>query len=166
MHKSGLHNYDPRKENHMTFVNTVSENKTGFTKRQIKCAEIARNLYKTLSYPSMKDFKWVIRSNQIKDFPVMIQDIDVATKIWGKNIAALKGKTTRSKTQMVTRDYVKVPKELLKLHKEVFLTTDSFFVNKIPVLLTLIRKICFAAVNHLADRAFLQIFKVFKEMFQ
>jgi hypothetical protein len=41
MHKSGLHYYDPRKEHHLTFVNTVSENKTGFTKRQIKCAEIA-----------------------------------------------------------------------------------------------------------------------------
>jgi hypothetical protein len=38
MHKSGLHYYDPRKEQHPTFVNTVSENKTGFTKRQIKCA--------------------------------------------------------------------------------------------------------------------------------
>jgi hypothetical protein len=44
MHKSGLHYYDPRKEQHLTFVNTFSENKTGFTKRQIKCAEIARNM--------------------------------------------------------------------------------------------------------------------------
>jgi hypothetical protein len=52
MHKSGLHYYAPRKEHHVTFVNTVSENKTGFTKRQIKCAEIARNLYNTLSYPA------------------------------------------------------------------------------------------------------------------
>jgi hypothetical protein len=38
MHKSGLHYYEPRKEQHLTFVNTVSENNTGFTKRQIKCA--------------------------------------------------------------------------------------------------------------------------------
>jgi hypothetical protein len=135
MHKSGLHYYGPRKEHHMTFVNTVSEKKTGFTKRKIKCAEIAQNLYKTLSYPSMKDFKWVIWSNQIKDCPMTIQDIDVATKISGKNIAALKGKTTWSKTHPVARDYVKVPKELLKLHKEVFLTTNIFFVNEIPFFL-------------------------------
>jgi hypothetical protein len=166
MHKSGIHYYDPRKEHHVTFVNTVSENKTRFTKRQIKCAEIARNLYKTLSYPSMKDFKWVIRSNQIKDCPVMIQDIDVATNIWGKNIAALKGKTTRSHMHPMARDYVKVPKELLKLHKEVFLTTDIFFINNIPLFLTLSRKICFTVVNHLADRTVLQIFKDFKEMYQ
>jgi hypothetical protein len=120
MHKSGLHYYDLRKEHNLTLVNTVLENKTDFTKWRIKCAEIARNLYKTLSYPSIKDFKWVIRSNQIKDCPVTIQEIDVATKIWGKNISALKGKTTRSKSHPVAKDYVKVPKELLKLHKEVF----------------------------------------------
>jgi hypothetical protein len=110
----------------------------------------------------MKDINWVIRRNQIKDCPVTIQDIDFATKIWGKNIAALKGKTTLSKTYPVARDYVKVPKELLKLHKEVFLTTDIFFVNKIPFFLTLSRKICFTAVNHLADRTVPQIFKAFK----
>jgi hypothetical protein len=114
----------------------------------------------------MKDFKWIIRSNQIKDFPVTIQYIDVATTIWGKNIAALKGKTARSKMHPLARDYVKVPKELLKLHKEVFLTTDIFFVNKIPFSLTLSRKICFTAVNHLAERSVPQIFKDFKEMYQ
>jgi hypothetical protein len=32
MHESSLHNYDPRKEQHLTFVNTVSENKEGFMK--------------------------------------------------------------------------------------------------------------------------------------
>jgi hypothetical protein len=118
MHENGLHYYDPRKQHHLTFVNTVSDNKEGFTKRKIKGAKLTRTLYKILSYPSMRDFKWVIPSNQIKDCPVMIQHIDVALNIWGKNIAALKGKTTRSKTNLVARDYVKVPKELLKIQKE------------------------------------------------
>jgi hypothetical protein len=97
---------------------------------------------------------------------VTIQDIDVATKIWGKNIAALKGKTTWNKTHPVARDYVKVPKELLKLHKELFLTTDIFFVNKITFFLTLSRRIFFTAVNHLTDRTVPQTFKAFKEMYQ
>jgi hypothetical protein len=114
----------------------------------------------------MKDFKWVIQRNQIKDYPVIIQDIDVSTNIWGKNITTLKGKTTRRKTHLVARDYVKVHKELLKLHKEVFLTTDIFFVNKIPFFLTLSLKICFTAVNHIGDRTVPQIFKDFKEMYQ
>jgi hypothetical protein len=166
MHESGLHYYDPRNEKHLAFVNIVSENKEGFTKRQIKSAELARTLYKTLNYSSMKDFKWVIQSNQIKDCPVTVQDIDVARHIWGKNIAALKAKTTRSKSIPVARDYVKVPMELMELPNEVLLTTDIFFVNKIPFFLTLSQKICFTAVNHLADRTVPQIFKAFKEMYQ
>jgi hypothetical protein len=166
MHKCGLHYYDPRNEKHLAFVYTVSENKEGFTKRQINSAELARTLYKTLSYPYMNDFKWVIKSNQIKDCPVTVQYIDVARKICGKNIAALNGKTTRSKSIPVARDYVKVPMELMELHKEVFLTTDIFFVNKIPFFLTLSRKICFTSVNHLTDRTISHIFKAFKEMYQ
>jgi hypothetical protein len=135
-------------------------------KRQINGAELARTLYNTLSYPSMKDFKWVIRGNKIKDCPVTVQYIDVALKIWGKNIAALKGKTTRRKTIPVAKDYVKLPMELMKLNKKVFIMTDIFFVNKNPSLLTLSRKITFAAVNHLADRTVPQIFKAFKEVYQ
>jgi hypothetical protein len=108
----------------------------------------------------------VIRSNQIKFCPMTVQDVDVAITIWGKNIAALKGKTTRSKKNPVARDYVKVPMELLKLHKEVCLTTDIFFVNKIPFFFTLSRKISFTAVNHLTDRTVPQISNAFKEMYQ
>jgi hypothetical protein len=44
MYESGLHYYDPRKTEHLAFVSTVSENKEGFTKRQIKGAETARTL--------------------------------------------------------------------------------------------------------------------------
>ena len=95
-----------------------------------------------------------------------VEDADVALKIWGKNIAALKGKTTRTTPSPVARDFVKVPQELLKLHREVFLTMDIFFVSKIPFFLTLSRRICFTAVNHLANRTVPQIFQAFKEIYQ
>jgi hypothetical protein len=135
MHKCGSYYYDPRNKNHLSFVSTVSENKEGFTKRQIKGAEVAQTLYKTLNCPSMKYFKWMSQSNQIKDFPVTVQDIDAALKTWGKNITDLKGKTTRSKTILVARDYMKVYLEFMKLHKEVFLTSFIFFSNNNPFFL-------------------------------
>jgi hypothetical protein len=78
-------------------------------------------------------------------------------KIWGKNVAALKGKTTQMKPDRVARDFVKVPVELLKLHNKVYITEDLFFVNKIPFFLMLSGKICFTAINHLPDRTVLQI---------
>jgi hypothetical protein len=110
--------FDPR-DSEFTYVNTVSQNKAGFTKRQIKEAEVAQSLYSKLNYPSWKDFKWINRSNQIKDCPVTVNHVDTELKICGKNVAALKGKTTRMKPDPVARDFVKVPVELLKLHKEV-----------------------------------------------
>ena len=93
------------------------------------------------------------------------EDVGVTLKIWGKNIASLKVNTDRSKPNIVARDSVKITMDLLKLHKEVFLTLDIFFVNKIPFLLTLSRKICFTAVNHLANGTVPQIFAAFKEIY-
>jgi hypothetical protein len=77
MHESGLHYFDPS-DSKFIFVNTVSENKAGFTKRQIKEAEVTQSLYSKLNYPSWKDFKWIIRSNQIKDCPVTVDHVDTA----------------------------------------------------------------------------------------
>ena len=64
----------------------------------------------------------------------------------------------------MAKDFVKVPPDLLKLHRDVTLTADIFFVNKIPFFLTLSRKICFTAVNHLSDRTIKTIFKAYEEI--
>ena len=105
MHGSGLHYFDPRNQD-FGFVTTVEDNKLPFTKRQILGAQKARNLYASLGYPSLKDFKWILQSSQIKDCPVTIQDAEVAQTIWGPSIAALKGKTTRTKPEPVLTDIV------------------------------------------------------------
>jgi hypothetical protein len=59
----------------------------------------------------------------------------------------LKGKTTWTKSDLVARDFVKVPEELLKLRKEVYMTADLFSVNKIPFFLMVSH-----TINYLANR--------------
>jgi hypothetical protein len=162
MHYSGLHYYDPK--DNLVFIQTVSDNKKNYTKRQVSGAERARALYATLGYPSMKDFRWAVQSNQIMDCPVTVQDIDVAHAIWGKNIAALKGKTTRKKPIPVADSVMRVPTELLRLHKDVFLTCDIFFVNTIPFFISLSRRICFTGTSHLKDRSVEEVMKAVKEI--
>ena len=68
MHSSGLHYFDPGESGEAKiFINTVSDgNKEGYSKRQIKGAELARVLYAKLGHPSPKYFKWIIMSQQIK----------------------------------------------------------------------------------------------------
>ena len=94
-----------------------------------------------------------------------VQDVDFAHKVRGRNISALKSKTTQSKPNVAAMDQVKIPVDLMKLHKEVLLTCDIFVVNKIPYFLTLIRKLYFTAVNNLTNRVVLELFKSFKEVY-
>ena len=160
-HESGLHYFDPS-DLDLIFVMTVSGNKKGFTKREIEGAERARALYINLVYPSKKDFRWMVKGNQIMDCPVTAHDVDVAKQIWGKNVHGLQGKSTREKPIHVAADFVKVPRELMRLHKDVTLTADIFFVSKVPFFLTLSRKICFTTVENLADRKVQTIFDAYK----
>jgi hypothetical protein len=82
-------------------------------------------------------------SNQIKDCPVTVKDINVAQSVWGKDISALKEKTVRKKATPVHGSEMKVPRDLLKLHKDVTMAIDIFFVTGSPFFLTLSHKIDF-----------------------
>ena len=164
MHKSGLHYYDPSSKD-FSFVVTVEDNKLPFSKRQVEAAEKARGFYAGLAFPSMTDYKWILQSNQIEECPISLEDAKVAEKIWGPNIAALKGKTTRSKPEPVKTDIVQIPVQLRVEQKMVTISMDVFFVNKIPFLITLSRNICFTTVTHLSNRKIETIFNEFKPIF-
>ncbi len=86
----------------------------------------------------------------------------VAYKIWGPNVATLKGKTVQKKPEPIKTDIVSIPKEIRELRKEVTLTIDIFFVNKIPFFVALSRVLYFTTVTHLPNRSLGRIFKVLK----
>ena len=52
----------------------------------------------------------------------------------------------------MTQSIVKVPTELIKLHKNVELAIDCFFVNKHIFFTTISTKICFTTITHLTKR--------------
>ncbi len=133
-----------------------------FSKRQVTHADKACSLYASLGFPSRKDFMWILRSNQIKDCLVTVEDAMAAYKIWGPSVATLKGKTVQKKPEPVKTDIVSIPKEIRELHKEVTLTINIFFMNKIPFFVTLSRVLYFTMVTHLPDRSSGQIFKALK----
>ena len=69
MYDSGLHYYEPTKKD-LVFLNTVSKNKEGFSKRKIKSAVKSRELQHTLKFTNVKEAKWIIISNYIQDCSV------------------------------------------------------------------------------------------------
>ena len=76
----------------------------------------------------------MMQNNHIKNCDVTVRYIDVAQDIWGNYIDALKGKSNRTKPNSVAGGMIKIPKDLLKIKKKVFLVVDLFFVNGVPFL--------------------------------
>ena len=62
-------------------------------------------------------------------------------------------------------DLAKVTKELIKIHKDAFMTAYILFINGIPFFISLSCKIIFTAVNNITDRKANAIFKTFKEIY-
>ena len=83
IHYSSLHYYEPPKKD-ILFINTVSKNKEGFIKREIKISVKAWELQHTLGFTTIKEVNWIIRSNQIQDCPVDAEDVDSTKTICGK----------------------------------------------------------------------------------
>lgn len=59
MHSSGLHFYDPKREE-FNFVVTVEDNMKSYSKWQIAAADKARTLMAGLAFPSDLDYKWIL----------------------------------------------------------------------------------------------------------
>ena len=91
----------------------------------------------------------MIRGNPIKNWKATPDHAEIAHNIWGESEDYIKGIRVRSKSKHVDGLKLKFPTEYLKIGKEVYLTCDVFFVNKIPFFITLSRKIDFTATAHL-----------------
>ena len=113
----------------MILLNSQYENSLNCSNEEIERAKKARNLYAMLGYQSIYDFKIMVKNNMLMNCAINEKDIDIAEKIFGPDIHGLKGKTVRKNSVPVVEDYVQVPKEILKLHKNVTLAIDHMYVN-------------------------------------
>lgn len=135
---------EPRSDTKPTisqFVETVKENKSFHTPRDIAKAKRARNLLYALGCPTIRDLKNIIKMNSIMNNPVTVQDVDLAVQIFGLDVPSAKGKITRRRPNLPTEDIVAVPPELLAAHQHVELAIDTMFVCGIAFLTTISKKI-------------------------
>ena len=143
---------DPSLHTGTNFVNTVSENMSYYTKRQVERATEARKLLQSLAYPTMSDLKAIIKMNSIQDCPVTVEDVDMAERIFGKDIASIKGKSTRSKPKSAVHHTVAIPPELVKIQHNVDLCIDTIFVNEMPFLTSISKRIMYRTAQWIPNR--------------
>ena len=108
----------------------------------------------------------MIRQKIIKNCPVTINDINIAEAIFGPDIGALKGKTTRQRARVIRDDTVEVPPELYLQLTDMGLHIDIMFTNGMPNLTAIDDRVrCRSLVNmdnRTADEFYESIDKVLR----
>jgi hypothetical protein len=107
------------------FVQTVEENLDVYTPRQILRARATRELYAMVGRPSLTDFIGIMKHNLLPNVKVTAQDVLLNTEvIYGKDLGAIQGKTTRSQPVAVVPDYVNIPPDPFIVHQHVTICID------------------------------------------
>ena len=143
---SGLYFHDPKAatvpKTNYTFVATVAENKKLFTTREVADADEALALHRKLGRPSQQHFEMMLRDGLIRNCPITIDDAKRALTIYGPCVASLKGTATKSSAEHVPSLVPQMlPASVLEHHQSLTLCIDVFYVQKIPFLTTISRKL-------------------------
>ena len=149
---NGIYRYDNANKD-FCFTETVASNSRHFTKRQIENAKAARKLYHAIGAPSTRDFRLLLRSNMIRNCPVTEEDVRIAEKVFGKDIATLKGKSVRTKPIPGVSNVVKVPKALKREHRNIELCVDIMYIQGLTFLTTISKRICYRTIEYIPDRS-------------
>ena len=118
----------------------------GFTRREYKGPQEARRAMHLLGFPFERDFENMVRSKIIVNCLVTFSDVQNAKLIFGPDITSLKGKPVRCKLASVVTDYVEIPREILESHKELEVSMDIMFINKLLFLVIISQRMKFNTV--------------------
>lgn len=121
----------------IALVQTVDNIKQMYTTREVKAAELARQLFRRLGRPSSKEFRKMIRKGTLLNCPVTIQDVERADQIYGKELGTLKGRTTRQRPK-----HIHVPKRhMTRKNPKIVLAMDIVTIEGVSFLATVSRRL-------------------------
>ena len=123
----------------LSFVQTVRGNMEGFTKREVEEARRAREAQGMLGHPTDRNFLGMVRGGMISNCPVTPTAVQNAHRIFGPDLAGIRGRTVRRPPDSVTTNYVQIPRVILERHQLVTLAADVMFVNGVPFLVSVAR---------------------------
>ena len=117
-------------------VKTVPQNYEGYTKQEVERAIGIRPLQCMLGNPCHRDLLAMAFAEMITNCPFNAEDCKHASKIFGKNLPDILGKTVRKRPEHVEPEDSDVPANLIKDNSSVTLTGNIMFVNQVPFLVT------------------------------
>jgi hypothetical protein len=161
----GLYFFDTKISNDAcVFVSTVENNRSNYTACDYSCALLAWKLQQNIGRPSTKTFLRIISDNLLPNCPITTQDVMNAAQILGPDVGSLEGKTVRRGPIPVSGNLVSIPAELMQMYRDVTLSGDIMFVNRIAFFVTKSRKIHFSIAELLRDQKNSTILKAIRQV--
>ncbi len=138
-------------------INTIRENYEGFTKLEIDEAKMAQCAVAMLGHHSKHEFLGRVHSKMIKNCCISLQAIINAYKIYGPDLAGVRGRTTRTTTERASVEYVEIPRSNLELHVNIGVGADVMFVNGISFLITVAPTIKLITIKYMETQTATQL---------
>ena len=117
------------------FVTTVGDQSDRCTCCAYEHAQTERRLQNIIMHPASRHFRDIAISH-LRNCPFTKEDIRAADDIFRLNLGSLKGKTVWCPNKHVQATTSGVPHSILKLHRDVVLSMDIMFMNKLLFLVT------------------------------
>ena len=133
-------------------VNTVADHKARLTDEDYSRALVARKLQRTIGCPSTKTFLSLVANNMLPNSPVTINDIHNAELVFGPDVGTLRGKTVRQSPGKVRTIRNQLPMSVYDKYRDVTICVDVMFVNNLPMLVSISRKIKFGTIESIPNR--------------
>ena len=134
-------------------VTTVADNASNYTHADYSHALLARKTQQIIGRPSTRDNIRYVENNLIPNCPITRRDIVIAEHIFGPDVGALKGKTTRRRPLGVgLYNHTPIPSTVVDQYQDVILAVDILYVNKLPFIATISRYIRFGTVEFLRNQ--------------
>ena len=133
-------------------IHTITGNRSDFTKRDNRKADMVRRFQLVSAHPSTKTLVVAANNRTIKNFPFVPRDINISDRILGPNVYGIKGKRTyRKKKTVEMPPPIELPKTIDEFYRDVTLGTDVMHVNQIPFLVSISRGLHYTTAHNLPD---------------
>ena len=141
-----------RNNNKVNLLNTVANNKTFFTKRQISRADLARQTQQALGWPGTNVFKQLVSKNFLVNCKFTVDDINNALRIYGPPGPLAKGRMTAPPQMSHRSQHLEIPRELLHIHKKLQLYIDLLYINKMNFFIARSDGVNYINIVHLPNK--------------
>jgi hypothetical protein len=134
----------------VSLVTTVAERESVYSKRELADMHEAMRIRRVLGNPSLHDMVAALKNGAINNCKVPAEAFVLAEKVYGKDMASLKGKTVKRASPIV-----KTSDLLMELHNEIrdiVLCVDLFFISGLTFLLSVSRKMNLLMVRYIASK--------------